>query len=100
MSEIDNGGTAFPVELHATTKDCMGFDGDIVKAGHVATYGGMSLRDYFAAKAMQGILANPGGAVQANSACGWSLCNCSFDDVAEFSYQIAEAMLAERNRQK
>ena len=78
MSEIDNGGTAFP----------NGID-------H-----GMSLRDYFAAKAMNAVLANNGGAVQANSACGWSLCNCTFSDVAEFSYQVADAMLAEREKQK
>lgn len=86
MSEIDNGGPAFPVELHATTKDCMGFDGDIVKAGHVATYGGMSLRDYFAAKAMLHML---------------TLDNLERrDEVAEASYLMADAMLAERNRQK
>jgi hypothetical protein len=58
---------------------------------------GMTMRDYFAAKALQGILANPGGVVQANSACGWSLCNCTLGDVAEFSYQLAGAMLKARS---
>lgn len=61
---------------------------------------GMTLRDYFAAKAMNAVMANNGGAVQANSACGWSLCNCTLSDVAEFSYQVADAMLAEREKQK
>ena len=32
---------------------------------------GMSLRDYFAAKAMQGLMANSGGPVQASGPSGW-----------------------------
>jgi hypothetical protein len=49
---------------------------------------GMELRDYFAAKAMQGVvsaLMGPEG-----------LSNGSPDVVAQFSYQIADAMLRER----
>ena len=83
MSEINNGGPAFP------QKEPLSND-----------WHGMSLRDYFAAKAMNAVLANNGGDVQANSECGWSLCNCTFSDVAEFSYQVADAMLAERGKQK
>lgn len=95
MSEINDGGPAFPVELHATTKDCKGFDGEIVKAGHVATYGGMTLRDYFASKAMP--------------ACYYEVCReCDISGwpedwktgVAMDAYAMADAMLAERNRQK
>lgn len=77
--EKDTGGNAFPTTAVYESER------------------GMTLRDYFAAKALQGVLANPGGAVQANSACGWSLCNCTFDDVAEFSYRLADAMLKARN---
>jgi hypothetical protein len=44
---------------------------------------GMSLRDYFAAAALQGVLANPARIVSAE----W---------VAEFSHQCADAMLAAR----
>lgn len=79
--EKDTGGCAFPV---LDTEDRFGSSG-------------MTLRDYFAAKALQGVLANSGGVVQKNSSCGWSLCNCTFDDVAEFSYQLADAMLKARN---
>ena len=62
-----NGGSAFPVQLGNT---------------------GMTLRDYFAAKAMQGTLAasgNQDGFVD-------------FDDgvVAESCYQLADAMLKAR----
>lgn len=43
---------------------------------------GMTLRDYFAAKAMQGLLAS-----------GWKL----DEGVAELSYMFADAMLKERD---
>ena len=44
---------------------------------------GMTLRDYFAAKAMQGLTANPKG-------------GSLFSDIAIQSYGIADAMLEER----
>lgn len=44
--------------------------------------------------AMQGLLANPGGPVQANSHTGWSLTNCTADDVARAAVEIADALLA------
>jgi hypothetical protein len=49
------------------------------------THGGMDLRDYFAAKALQGFLANPKYA--------------EFDHTAvECSYQIADAMMKAREQ--
>lgn len=52
---------------------------------------GMSLRDYFAAKAMQGLIMK------------WSLENGSFrfedpEGVSAMSYKFADAMLVERDR--
>jgi len=47
---------------------------------------GMSLRDYFAAKAMQGIISNPGGPAP------------KWDKVARDSYAAADAMLEERSK--
>lgn len=44
---------------------------------------GMTLRDYFAAKAMQGLLASHGVAMSA-------------DEASKISYSIADTMLAER----
>lgn len=65
MSDKNNGGAAFPEPINS---QC----------------GGMSLRDYFAAKAMQGIAsAAPHNCVDPR-------------DVAEDAYQFADAMLAER----
>ena len=46
---------------------------------------GMTLRDYFAAKAMQGMLAENGGGAEHN------------ETLAEFAYDIADAMLEARD---
>lgn len=48
---------------------------------------GMTLRDYFAAKAMQGDMAS--GDVSSNN----------FGFIAQRAYQMADAMLAERGRE-
>ena len=53
----------------------------------------VTLRDYFAAKALQGLLSNPSGPVQSNSTSGWDFTNCIPDDVAELAYAMAEKML-------
>ncbi len=66
MSEFD-GGAAFPI-VHP--------DGQGVQ------YYGMSLRDYFAAKAMQGRLAVPG--------------YVDVEQGAAMAYRMADAMLKER----
>ena len=46
---------------------------------------GMTLRDYFAAKAMQGVLSSPTDPA-------------SFEAVGVFAYKVADAMIAERNK--
>lgn len=68
MSAQDNGGPAFPVAT--------------------ATYlqqSGMTLRDYFAAKAMQGFMANKANPMRFDP-----------DGDAVWAYTIADAMLRER----
>ena len=57
---------------------------------------GVPMRDYFAAKAIQGLLANPGGPIQANGMNGWNWCNCSPEDAVNLAYSMADAMLAAR----
>jgi hypothetical protein len=49
---------------------------------------GMSLRDYMAAKAMQGMVANP----------GYSLNDWSKRDIAIQSYEMADAMMKAREK--
>lgn len=55
-------------------------------------YEGMTLRDYLAAKAMQGILANPGTASDEKGA------DRAIQVISEISYKMASAMLKERNK--
>jgi diphthamide synthase subunit DPH2 len=62
MSEIDDGGAAFPSEYYAEQ--------------------GMTLRDYFAAAALQGLLANG--------------CYGSCDSAANHAYGYADAMIKAR----
>lgn len=73
----NDGGPAYPV-LHS-------IDGNWVKEP-LDKYSGMSLRDYFAAAALQGILSNPKRL--------W----CSPRHYADDAYSCADAMLAERNK--
>lgn len=72
MSAEDNGGPAFPVTLPAGER----------YSGH-SEFDGMTLRDYFAAKALCGILADPDAVVDPSS-------------VARVSYNYADAMLEAR----
>jgi len=74
MSNINNGGPAFP---QASYNMAGGYD----------TKGGMSLRDYFAAKAMQGLLS--GGYRDAYP-------SKYAKEIAEEAYCLADKMLAER----
>ena len=73
--EINDGGQAFPF------RDA---DGE----GGFMTFPGMTLRDYFAAAAMQGLLAYP---IPSNP---------TPDVIAEWAYEQADAMLAARQRKE
>lgn len=84
--EINDGGPAFP---RTGSKTIEGYG--------VNEQDGMSLRDYFAAKALQGLCANPGAAFQANARTGWGFVNCDGTEVAALAYTMAEAMLKNRS---
>ena len=66
-----------------TENNLIGFVGEVIKHGHQVQYGGMTVRDYFAAAAMQGILSN-------SNTKGWT------KGLARGSYEIADAMLEAR----
>ena len=77
---MSDGGPSFPVG-----------------SGDMRDPTGMNLRDYFAAKAMQGmigIIANGGNIVDSDLADGSSMAEI----IAEQSYFIADAMLAKREK--
>ena len=78
MSDND-GGSAFP-QIETS------YDGDSHEyTGHVYSSGGMTLRDYFAARVMQGIYA-------AGEGNGWD----QNKERAERAYRQADAMLKAR----
>jgi hypothetical protein len=73
MSNTNTGGPAFPAfEHHA------GY-------GQMLAVGGMTLRDYFAAKAMQGFMANKSNPMHYQP-----------EEDAQWAYMIADAMLKAR----
>jgi hypothetical protein len=86
MSAVNDGGPAFPVVVPPTEKGATGFLDDRIEAGEMAIYSGMSIRDYFAAKAMQGVLAQSRG-----TALGSDPKFC-----AQYAYAMADAMLKAR----
>ena len=81
-----DGGPAYPTPLAQTseTRDVS----EVVEA--YIHHPGMSLRDWFAGMALMGIAANDPP----------SYSDVGISDTAELSYQIADAMLAERAKQK
>jgi hypothetical protein len=103
MSTINDGGPAFPLASPAATWNGQEFteSGESVPAHWSATPGisGVSIRDYFAAKALQGLCANPGAAFQANDQSGWGMVNCTVYALAQTCYAIADAMLVARSEQ-
>jgi hypothetical protein len=71
MAKINNGGPAFPFEFSER------WGGD--------AQDGMSLRDWFAGQALAGVIPiNP---------------VLSFDELAKWCYQMADAMIAEANKE-
>lgn len=57
---------------------------------------GMTLRDYFAAKVLQGLLANP-NVIQRDESGGFTLpTGCQEPDLIEFAFDLADLSLKER----
>lgn len=81
MSDINDGGPAFPVECYWDGEKTSGIQTS-AKSGWET---GLSVRDYFAAKAMQAMLTNVNVAEAPN------------EKISEWSYAMADAMLNARN---
>lgn len=84
MRILEEGGPVFP---HLDS-DGMTAEG----------WAGMSIRDYYAGKAMAGLLANPGGPFQRCDISGWTMVNCDHAHIAAECYRMADAMLEARKR--
>ncbi len=79
-SQVDEGGAAFPTPA---AKDA---SGSTVRSAAL----GMTLRDYFAAKAMQGLVERVGHPTETRK-------GVSFEMVAADAYAVADAMLKARS---
>ncbi len=82
MSNTDTGGPAFPQSDR------------VVTALSISNSQGMTMRDYFAAKAMQGFAMDDVLCSEAQTAPEW------FKSIAEASYELADAMLSARGTGK
>ena len=87
MSTIETGGPAFPAGSVRTSRPAHDPGGNWVETDRVQPlHQGLTMRDYFAAKAMQGLLAQ---------SCGTALGSDPIHG-AQYAYQMADAMLAAR----
>lgn len=77
---VNNGGPAFPAQIGGSDNAQIGFEGEVIQPGMRSDYSGMTLRDYFAAHALDGT--GP-----------WSA-----EIKARNAYVLADAMLAERSK--
>ena len=75
MNEEEKGWRAFPMVFEKIVGEGM---------KEINIQKGMTIRDYFAAKAMQGMLAENGGGASTNA------------DLATFAYRIADEMMKAR----
>lgn len=89
MSEIKDGGPAFPFERSDAylTKDLVCSRCGHAVPGFTTQERGMTLRDWLAGQALMGL-------------CGDSEYSGSFAEFAKFAYGVADAMIAERNKQQ
>lgn len=78
MTDQPNNPPAFPTMEHGTSK---------VGTPEILTYEGMTLLDYFAAKAMHGVMTGNGYRDSLTP-----------ESISEAAYKIAQAMLAERSK--
>lgn len=86
MSKNNTGGSAFP----SLNSEMTGIDSDGNERFSVEPSGGMTLRDYFAAKAMSAIILDRVLFNDYDNAKEW------LQKTAKASYEFADAMIVER----
>jgi hypothetical protein len=85
--KINDGGPAFPRQSDQTIRGAQGY-----QSGE----NGMSLRDWFAGKALSGFLGDHLLSASLDSNCGEG--NEGAETNARWAYQLADAMIAEREK--
>jgi hypothetical protein len=58
---------------------------------------GMTLRDYFAAKAIQGFCANSAIFAE-NGQTGWGLVNCNLESLTSYAFDVADSMMKAKEK--
>lgn len=89
--KIQAGGPAFPYVLVNNSSEPMNTFGIELAPGKTADFGGMTLRDYFAAKSMAAIVRRWDG-----HSFGGGPESPQYKELAEDAYHIADAMLRAR----
>lgn len=90
----ETGGPAFPTQINNSgITPIKGFNGEEIKPQTFSAYPGMNLRDYFATKALQGLLSWTG-----DEASGSYHSNSDPAHTASMAYEYADAMLAARGK--
>ncbi|MGY4528038.1 hypothetical protein [Pseudomonas sp. TE21394] len=88
----DTGGPAFPTQINNSgITPIKGFNGEEIKPQTFSAYPGMTLLDYFAAKALVGLLSWPG-----DEGSGSYHSNSDPAHTASMAYEYGKAMLAAR----
>jgi hypothetical protein len=92
-TKFNDGGPAFPQPLTFSPEGTAN-----IASEYFNEVSGMSIRDWFAGQALAGLCANPGGPFQANGMSGWAITNCTVGDIANLAVEIADAMIAARQK--
>jgi hypothetical protein len=95
MGKFKDGGPAFPMAGANYTEDC----GDFQRPAYHGPQEGMTLRDYFAAKAMLGLIAEPQWR-EGGYSLVYILGPQTKDDAENYAvaaYRLADAMLKARD---
>jgi hypothetical protein len=88
-----HGGPAFPRPASEDHRQGSQRDGDV----HVPDQNGMTLRDYFAAAAMQGLVASGGVVPTIEARAQFGREGVQLGSLAMQAYRMADAMLKTRN---
>jgi len=99
MSDKESGGYAFP----GLNAEMTGIDSDGNERFDVEQSGGMTLRDYFAGKIINGLMAHHGCYIEEQPELPKKFrqqreCAMAFVEAAEYAYGQADAMIAERSK--
>lgn len=94
MSATNDGGPAFPRQVIVTASGLVEYADAYVHTG------GMSTRAFFSVEILKGLLANPGGPIQACPRSGWSLCNISMPRLADEAVGMADELIAALERKQ